>query len=126
MKIIVEKIIMIDGKPKVDFTTEYGKSSAKWAGEIPEVGREYFVELEIGESLVIGTTLNPCDENKFAIGMKLDAVVLIGYLESIEADGYAILRLGDSIVSIELKGVILPGTFVKVISDEVTLFDLEY
>lgn len=56
------------------------------------------------------------------------SVFLQGCLESIEDDGYAILRIGDSMVSLEVLGAIAipPESFVKIISDEVTLFEVKY
>lgn len=53
-------------------------------------------------------------------------VYLTGYLESIEEDGYAILRLGESIISLEIKSSIPSGSFVKIFSDKITLFDVKY
>ena len=126
LKIIVEKVSAIGGDRKVVFSTEYGNATANWDGDLPEEGKEYFVEIEIGETLALGNNLKICNEAKFTIGMEHDSVFLTGYLESIEEDGYAVLRFGDSIVSLEIMGAIPPESFVKVISDEVTLFDVKY
>lgn len=101
-------------------------ATANWRGEIPEEGREYFVELEIGETFSLGNNLKICDDGKFSIGMEEDHIFLTGCLESIEEDGYAVLRLWTSIVSLEVMGAITLEKFVKVISDEVTLFDVKY
>ena len=67
-----------------------------------------------------------CEKGTFSIGMEEDSISLTGCLESIEDDGYAVLRLGDSIVSLEVIGAIPPESIVKVVSDEVTLFDVKY
>lgn len=126
MKIKIEKVSIISGNRKVGFSTEYGNAIANWDGDLPEEGKEYFVEIEIGETFTLGNNLKICDEGKFSIGMEEDSISLTGCLESIEEDGYAVLRLGDSIVSLEVIGAIPPESFVKVISDEVTLFDVKY
>lgn len=126
LKIKIEKVSAIGGNYRVDFLTEYGISTANWDGDLPEEGKEYFIEIEIGEVLTLGKNLKVSDKGKFTIGMEGDFVTLIGCIESIEEDGYTVLRLGDSIISLEVLGVIPLDSFVKVISNEVTLFDVKY
>ncbi|WP_438434228.1 hypothetical protein [Gorillibacterium sp. sgz500922] len=126
MKIKVEKLNEFCENSTVSFSTEYGNATANWDGDLPEEGKEYFAEIEIGETFVLGTNLKLCDENKFSIGMEKESVFLTGFLESVEKDGYAVLRVGDSIVSIEIMDAIPPESFVMVISNEVTLFDVKY
>ena len=127
MKIRVEKVDFNGIDQKIYFSTEYGHAVASWDGDLPEKGKEYFVEIEISESLTLGSNLKICEEDKFAIGMEQDSIFLIGCLESIEEDGYAVLRIGESIVSLALAGTVpTESTFVKVVPDEVTLFDVKY
>lgn len=126
MKIKIEKVSIISGNSKVGFSTEYGNAMANWNGDLPEEGKEYFVEIEIGQTLTLGNNLKICDEGKYSIEMVESSISLTGCLETIDEDGYAVLRLGDSIIPLEVIGAIPPESFVKVISDEVTLFNVKY
>ncbi|ANF97188.1 hypothetical protein [Paenibacillus bovis] len=126
MRIEIEKTNIVHGNCKVHFSTEYGKAVAYWNGELPEEGKAYIVEIEIEEILVLGENLEICDEYQFRIGMEKETIYLTGYLESIEEDGYAILRLGESIISLEIKSPVPSGSFVKILLDKITLFDVKY
>jgi len=126
LRIEIEKTFTVQGKGKVNFSTEYGKATAYWNGELPEEGKSYIVEIEIEEVCFLGKNLEIHEEHKFSIEMDNETIYLIGYLESSEEDGYAVLRLGDSIVPLEVKNSITPGSFVKIVSNKITLYDMKY
>ncbi|MED4784870.1 hypothetical protein [Brevibacillus choshinensis] len=127
LKIKVEKVRVNGSAEKIYFSTEYGNAVANWDGDLPEEGMEYFVEIEISESLILGSNLKICEEEKFTIGMEQNSVFLIGCLESIEDDGYAVFRFGESIISLEIEGTHpLESYFVKVVPDKITLYDVKY
>ena len=123
MKVKIEKVSMIHGNRKVGFSSQYGNATANWDGDFPEEGKEYFVEIEIGETFTVGDNLTICDEGKFCIEVEADVISLTGCLASIEEDGYAVLRVGDSSVPLEVIGAIPAESFVRITSDGVTLFD---
>ena len=127
MKVKIEKVINEGSKNTVMFSTEYGNAKATWNGELPEANKEYFVEFEITDILVWQKNVTLSEKLKNVIGMENDAFYMIGFLESVEEDGYTVVRLGESIVSLEIEGNSLQqGTFVKVKADRLLLYDMNY
>lgn len=126
MKIKVEKVNRQDDKASVFFSTEYGTAHAIWNGDTPERDNEYFVELEIEETLTWGINLIRSENENFAIGMEEDKYCIIGYLESTEEDGYSVLRLGESIISLMVEGTPLTDVFVRAMPREVKVYTVSF
>ncbi len=97
-----------------------------WNGNKPKINNEYFAEFEIPDVLcwqkdIVST------KDKYSIGTENNKFCLIGLLESIEDDGYAIIRLGDSIVPIVTQGEPPAlGTFVKLTTNTLLLYEVSY
>ena len=124
------KILEIDQQPSknfVTFSTEFGVAKALWAGNIPEVYQECFVEFEIPDVLVWGKNIIQSEKLEYSIGMDNDLLYLAGILESVESDGYTVIRLGETIVSIEADGRPFKlGTYVKIKTNRLVLYDIKY
>jgi hypothetical protein len=53
-------------------------------------------------------------------------IYLSGVLESVDSDGYSVLRIGNNIVAFELTGNNYPiGSYVKVVTEQISLFDMK-
>lgn len=103
MKIIVEKI---EANNIVYFTSEFGKAKAKWNDGKPKC-KTYDVEIDIENCLKwdidIKKTLKPVD---LIFIDKKGKIIITGIFESIDEDGYTILRIGNSIITFLTEGSI--------------------
>lgn len=127
MKINIKEIKSELSRNIVVFSTEFGSAKAIWQGDTPRPNLEYFVEMEISNILTWGRDIIRVDECSYSVGMEGDVLYFIGYIESIDDDGYTVIRLGDSIIAIEVDGNPFPqGVFVKVLANEVSLFNVNY
>ena len=100
MKIIVEKLL---NENEVYFSCKYGNGIATWNGYIPEI-KEYEVEIDIEDSLLWGISIKKSNQTIPSIHIEKDFNIFIGVLESIDEDGYSVLRMGNAIVSFFAKG----------------------
>lgn len=83
--------------------TDYGEIKLIWK-EKPKLRCEYDIELDTNDILNWEKDIFISDirDSKF---QKEDSFTLVtGYLESVEEDGYMILRVGDNIISFLTKG----------------------
>jgi hypothetical protein len=111
----------------VTFTTEFGNAQAIWEGDKPSLDVEYFVEFEIPDTLNWNDSMKQIDEKACTLGMEKDTLYFIGCLESVDEDGYTVIRLGDSIISLIVEGDPFPErAFVKVLANKVVIYDMNY
>lgn len=126
MKIIIKEIINQTQDYSISFSTEYGNANALWNGNKPKINEEYLVEFEIPEILYWQKDIVP-SEDRYKIWTENNRFCLIGLFESIEDDGYTIIRLGDTIVPIETRGEpLVLGAFVKLTSNTLLLYEVSY
>ena len=127
MKILVEKIIFVDSSIHVDFSTDYGKATALWEGEKPTINFEYHVEIDIDDSLTWEKDIIKNETGEYSIQMHDNRIFLAGMLDSVDDDGYAVLRIGESIITFVTNGIpFVNGSFIKLISKTVTLSQIDY
>lgn len=111
---------------QVNFSTEYGNATALWSGNEPQISKEYFVELEVPGVLYWQKDITVSEE-VCGIALKSGMVHLVGLFESIEDDGYTVIRLGDSIISIETQGEPPEtGSNVKLTTNNLLLYEVNY
>ena len=113
------------GKFHVDFSTSIGSGQALWHGERPVVDQTYHVEIDIGEELVWGTSIQSIQAQVHRISLHEKKMVLQGVLEALEPDGSAVMRLDNSLVFIQTAGEI-PGAggFVQIIATDIEVYDM--
>ena len=123
MEIIVDYI----SNGLVYYTSIFGKSSALWHGTAPKENCGYIVEFEIVESFHANLNLWKVCNNTYEINKSNNGTIFIGKLESVDDDGYAVLRMGDSIISFDIIDNITPvGSFIRIIASEVCLYPIDY
>ena len=90
----------------VSFTSEFGDAYAQWNGEEPWSGEEpligaiYNVEIDTDEDLIWEVNIFASSKNRCSIQVDSDGKIKItGCLESLEDDGYAILRMDGYIIA---------------------------
>lgn len=126
MKIIVRDIVINSSGISVDFTTEFGKARARWSGTDPQIGKEYVVEVEIPDILIWGKDIF-ATEGGLQITNENETISIVGLFESIDEDGYSVIRHGISIVPVVTQGVPCAlGTYVKLFAKNVILYEVEY
>ncbi|TXK85128.1 hypothetical protein [Paenibacillus sp. N3.4] len=109
----------------VRFDSPYGEGIATYIGNRPIPNKEYFVEIDIQGILKWVEDIVKIESNLNKIEAMGELVSLYGTLESVDEDGYTVLRLGHSIVPIETEG--LPyqiGSNIKIQSPNVKLYDI--
>jgi hypothetical protein len=109
----------------VRFDREVGTAEAKWMGDLPDVGSDYYVEIAINKCLVWGDDIIATESLPHRITQSEVGITLEATLESIDSDGFAVIRLGITLVLIETEGTPPPvGTAVQVRLGELLLSDI--
>ena len=107
----------------VGFYSQYGTAEGKWVGTEPNLNGEYYIEIDIPGICEWGKQVIPINEKISQIKSNQNRIYLSGKLESVD-EGFAVLRIGDSIVAFELIGEeYTTGTYVRVETDIITLYD---
>lgn len=124
MEVLIKNISYSSNeKYSVIFTTTYGEAAASWKGDHPVINQSYDVELEFNDILDLVPVLN--NDSSDTIGVDKQSVFIIGKLESIEGDGYSVIKIGSSIVAVILdtaKNKFL-GMTVKMTAKSLTIYD---
>lgn len=84
--------------------TKFGKITLAWNGVLPQINQQYEVELDADEILEenINIFLSDEDVSMFDFNNKK---IIIGDLESIDDDGYTILRIENQILPLWSKNI---------------------
>ena len=88
---------------KVRFETAYGIAEAIWCGAAAVINHEYFVEVDIENTLVWGENVVAAVSCP-SINSVGEKVHIVGLLESVEDDGYCVMRVGESVVPFVAMG----------------------
>ncbi len=131
MEIIIKKILeQTPTGVHVWFDTELGSGKAEWQGDIPAIGKKYFVELDVDDELTWGDNVVRIDSNESLIRYENDKMIIQGKIDQIYEDGILILRLqgsthSDSIM-IELgnPNFIKIGDCIRLMARNTKLFDM--
>lgn len=108
------------------FSSIYGNAKALWHGDKPGLGVKCFVEFEVSDC-VWEDNVTIFDAKKIEIGMEGEQIYFIGILESVDDDGYSVIRIGTSIIGVMISGTpFATGIFVKVRPEQVKLYDYNY
>jgi hypothetical protein len=127
MKVLITEVGKIGEENMVAFHSEFGDGKAIWNGETPLTDKEYHVEIEIRGTLLWGRDIIESPDERYKIESGTDGLNLTGKIESIDDDGYTVIRLNGSIVCVETLGVpFLSGAFVRVYASKVELFNQNY
>jgi len=127
MEITINEVIKkTQGNSIIKFATKYGSAYGLWNGTEPQINKEYIVEVDIPAVLCWQIDIISAQEEYF-ITIENNKFCLTGLFESIDDDGYLVIRLGESIVSVETQGNPLDlGSFVKLSTDTLVLYEVNY
>ena len=84
-------------------STCFGDIIVIWKGDKPDIGKAYYVELDIDGVYVWGQDIALSKEN-ISITSNEESTSLSGIFESIDDGEYSVLRMGDYIVPFLTEG----------------------
>ncbi len=126
MKIQTIKILADKPKPIVLCKTGYGNVSVYWMGNTPVENETYDVEFETDKLLVWDRDIVVTEE-QLAICDDNHEIKIIGDLESIDEDGYMVLRIDSSIMTFMTQGIpIEEGLRIQVRLEFIEVYPVEY
>lgn len=125
MDVIIKKVsVRNKDEFEVLCSSKYGDFLALWKGTKPEEENSYNIEIEILDELTSEDEIIEQNDQLYQISQDENFVYFYGLLESVDEDGYCILRMDEYIVSLETKGNPLPiGSFIMAKCKNVELFD---
>jgi hypothetical protein len=127
MRIRIEEAIFANKNILVCFSSDFGNAIAHWNGEKPIVNEEYQVEVDISETLEWEKDVEFEKDGKDSIHLKNQGAFISGCVDSIDEDGYAVLRLGGNIIPFSAKGKSFPiGARVKLSVKTIALSPVDY
>lgn len=122
MRIRVDEVNSTSGKIFIVCSTRFGAAVAVWQADIPRVGEEYDVELEIDGKFLWGSNAS-VSENYFSLSEQEDITVLSARLLSIDKDGVAVIEFDGAKAMIELAGPVpRPPFFIKLNVESLSVY----
>lgn len=101
----------------VNFECEYGQANGYWYGNTPQVKHEYYVEVEIRDSLIWNENIFTIDTAQFSIMMDGKNVASIQGLLEITDDGFCTILVDTFYIVCEICNAPKPiSVFVRIIS----------
>lgn len=126
MEVRVVKILTANPRLTVLCKTDFGEVSVYWRGNPPVENETYDVEFEIEKLLFWDRDINFSKE-KLTICDNNYEILIIGDLESIDEDGYTVLRMGTSIITFMAQGIpIEKGCRIQVRLERVYVYPIKY
>lgn len=126
MEITIKEILIKDSSIEVIGENEYGNILLKWTGLAPLISQNYQVELEVSNDLIWNQDII-IDISREAMVISENSNYITGKLESIDEDGYAVLRIGKSIIPFSTTGIPLKvGQYIKIKSKDILAYPIEY
>jgi len=127
MRVQVDKIISDNSDIIVCFSSDFGCAKAYWKGKEPSVNSNYQVEVDIDHTLMWGKEVLFEENSKPNIQQKNDQIFVTGCIDSIDEDGYTVLRLDDSIIPFLTIGEPYQvGAHVRLCTKLITLYPVDY
>jgi len=124
---MVVHIKFIRDDSKIFCSSPFGSLTLKWIDEKPTLNKDYHVELEINKTLFWNKDISLSEINDFTINDENGTIVIIGQLESVEDDGYTVLRVGEDIIPVITKGdPYIIGSMIKITVDTIFAYPVSY
>lgn len=127
MKVQINEIIHENPNIIVAFSSSFGGAKAYWDGDEPIANSEYQVEVDINNTLVWNKDVLQHENYECSIQLKNDFILISGCIDSIDEDGYTVLRIGDSIIPFLATGdPFQVGTNITLSTETITLSPIDY
>lgn len=123
MKIRVTDTFLKQNILHVSFHSPIGEATALWGDIAPKIGEIIDVEFEFEEIFSWSINVKPTAEKSSKIKMENSLIQITAELVQADEDGCAALKLGDSIILIELDGPLSQKTgFVELSATAIQLY----
>lgn len=106
MKIVVIDTFSYLNVLHVKFHSSFGDGTALWSDTAPKIGEIIDVEFDFEEAFSWNINVKPTAEKSSKIKMENSLIQITAELVQADEEGYVALKLGDSIILIELDGPI--------------------
>lgn len=127
MRVQINEILQKNSNIVVAFSSRFGGAKAYWDGDEPIANREYHVEVDINNTLVWNKDVLQHENDECSIQLKNDFILISGCIDSIDEDGYTVLRIGDSIIPFLATGdPFQVGTNITLSTETITLSPIDY
>lgn len=127
MRVRIKEIGKENPNNLVLFSTDFGDAKAIWEGEEPTINNEYQVEVDINETLIWNIDIIRVENGYYSIQIENDIIHISGSLDSLDDDGYAILKIGESIIPFMAMGEPFQvGSFIKLATKIVSVSPISY
>jgi hypothetical protein len=116
-----------NGKVSVVCSANFGDIIGIWQGEEPDIGKNYYVEIDIPTKLVWGTDIVAVDSHEYRAWNEGDTNFMIAKKEVFDEDGCLTFRLGDHLTMVETVGEpISREGFYKIRLDSLLIYPIAY
>ena len=127
MRVQVNEVIPENSNNLVLFSTNFGDAKAFWEGEEPIANREYQVEVDINDTLIWHKDILKDDIGNYSIQLENNLILICGNLDSVDDDGYAVLRIGENIIPfIAIGEPFQVGSFIRLSTKSISLSTVSY
>lgn len=127
MRVQINEIIHENSYIIVFFSSDFGSAKAYWDGEEPTENSKYQVEVDINNTLVWNGDILENEDQECSIQLKNGFILISGRIDSIDEDGYTVLRIGDNIIPFIATGnPFQVGTYIKLSTVKITLSPIDY
>ena len=125
MHIKVLSITSAESDVSIEFDSSYGICRGNWQVGVPTLGREYDVEIELRQPLRIYKNTRPSRDSSPHLSASKHSVTIVSKIEDQYDNGTAILRVGDSLIHVEVEDLpdLLVGSWIEVNVPELDLYD---
>lgn len=126
MKVKILKISECNSKTKTMCQTDYGNVSLYWMKNNPKVNQIYDVELDTNEMLIWNKNVFLSNE-KNTLCDESSLIKIVGDLETIDTDGYLVLRIDNNIVTFMSQKVpMIEGKKIQIYVNYMEAYPIEY
>lgn len=113
-----------DGCNTVLFTSSYGTGRGTWRGPVRPIRGDYDVEIEVPNALNWGLDIGTVGSNSFGMDTCQEGMTFEGPLEMTYDEGVSVVRIGNSVVSLQTVGTPCPvGSYVRFVARRVELYE---
>ncbi|MEX2975907.1 hypothetical protein AB4J97_03095 [Serratia fonticola] len=111
----------------VKFTSPLGHGMASWSGDMPVVGCNYNVEIDIDEHLEFGENLFSSGGNVSSVSVVNKKITFVAEVISYEDDGVLTVSLGGDIIFLEVSLPSVINGYVEFLTspDKVYLYPVD-
>lgn len=127
MRVIINEITHMNLNVIVEFSSDHGSAIACWNGKVPNINKEYQVEVDIDNTLTWNKDILENKDYSSVFRRNGTSIMISGDIDSIDDDGYTVLRIGDSIIPFLTTGTPFPvGTNVTLSTAKITLSPIDF